>query len=277
MIYERTDYDPARHLVLFIHIRKTGGSSLGAQLADALAARGAAGGYRRLRMQGVETYNQGWRRAHEHLRRRLQHLRDEARERGRALLGLPNLALDSVAVASGHVRVDSIGLRRREPLMITLVREPVDRLVSEYFFTRDRVAGARRLPGSEKKKQAWARSFEDYAQMLLERRDALPLNGQCLYFSREGSFEAARRVIDERFLLAGRTQDMARFTQLLGAKLGIPMGPPRRVNKGRSRPEGYAPPAWLRARLEEAMADDMALYEHVGREFAALDARITHS
>lgn len=154
------------------------------------------------------------------------------------------------------------------------MREPVDRLVSEYFFTRDRVNAASRKPGAEKKKRAAEMSFEDYAEMLLERRDELPLNGQCAYFSPEGTFEKARAAIDGRFLLAGPTTEMARFSELLGAKLGIPLGQARRENKGRSRPEKFAPPAPLRARLEEALAEDCALYEHVQREFKELSARV---
>ncbi len=274
MIYETTTYDPARHLVLFIHIRKTGGSSLGAQIAAALEAQGIEGGYRRLQMQALESYNKGWRLAHEELRRRWLHISDQAAQETKRALGKPNLSMDTVTVASGHVRLGSVSTGRRIPLPITLVREPVDRLVSEYFFTRDRVNVASRKPGAEKKKRAAEMSFEDYAAMLLERRDELPLNGQCAYFSREGTFAEARKAIDERFLLAGPTSEMARFSELLGAKLGIPLGQARRENKGKSRPAKFEPSPALRARLEEALADDCALHEHVRREFDALSARV---
>ncbi len=274
MIYESTRYDPARHLVLFIHIRKTGGSSLGLQMAEALERQGVAGGYRRIKMQGLESYNTGWRRLHEEIRRRGQQMRDEAAAEIRRALGLPNLSMDTVTVASGHVRVDSINVGRRTPLMITLVREPVDRLVSEYFFTRDRVDVATRAPGNEKKKRAATMSFEDYAEMLMERRDELPINGQCEYFSRGGGFAAARKVIDDRFLLAGPTERMPRFAELLGAKLGIPLGETRRENRGKSRPPAFEVPARLRSRLEEALSEDCALYDHVRTEFAALSDRV---
>ena len=192
----------------------------------------------------------------------------------RRALGLPNLSMDTVTVASGHVRVDSINVGRRTPLMITLVREPVDRLVSEYFFTRDRVDVATRAPGNEKKKRAATMSFEDYAEMLMERRDELPINGQCEYFSRGGGFAAARKVIDDRFLLAGPTERMPRFAELLGAKLGIPLGETRRENRGKSRPPAFEVPARLRSRLEEALSEDCALYDHVRTEFAALSDRV---
>jgi predicted pyridoxine 5'-phosphate oxidase superfamily flavin-nucleotide-binding protein len=60
---------------------------------------------------------------------------------------------------------------------------------------------------------------------------------------------------------------------LLGAKFGVDLTEGARRNRGRSRPDGFAISTPLRARLEAALADDIALHAHVSREFTALAAR----
>jgi len=238
-----------------------------------LPARAPAETARRLGMQGLESHDQGFLLMHEHARRRLIHWRQEIWHETRRMLGLPNASMDTVAMATGHVRVDSIRTGRRTPLMITTTRDPVDRMVSEYFFTRDKVIANPRKARAAKKISAWAMEFEPWAESLLERADELPVNGQCRYISPKGDFETARRIIDERFLLAAPLPQMRRFTELLGAKFGVDLVEGRPVNRGRSRPEKFEVPAKLRSRIEATLSEDCALHDHVTREFETLSAR----
>jgi hypothetical protein len=273
MIYDDVTYDPAKHLILFIHIRKNGGSTLLTRLSEVLPAPPPAQTARRLGMQGLESHDQGFLLMHEHARRRLIHWRQEIWHETRRMLGLSNASMDTVAMATGHVQLDSIRTGRRMPLMITTTRDPVDRMVSEYFFTRDKVVANPRPARAAKKISAWAMEFEPWAESLLEQADRLPLNGQCRYISPKGDFESARRIIDERFLLAAPLSQMQRFTELLGAKLNVGLTEGRRENAGRSRPARFEVPAQLRSRIESALAEDVALHAHVSREFTALAAR----
>jgi hypothetical protein len=273
MIYDDVTYDPARHLIFFVHIRKTGGTSLIARMGEALPTRAGGPAMRRLREQGLESHDSGLLLMHEHMRRRLNHWGDDLGHEWRRLLGRPNASVNEVALVSGHNRVGSVRLGRRMPLMITVTRDPIDRLVSDYFFTRDRVAANPKKAKAAKKRSAWEMDFEGWADTMLAEAGSMPLNGQCRYFSRAGDFASARQAIDDRFLLAAPLPQMARFTALLGAKLGVDLTEGPRANRGRSRPEGFEISAPLRARLEAALADDIALHAHVCAEFEALAAR----
>lgn len=289
MIYDQIDYDPSRHVLLFIHIPKTGGSSLGRSIAEALGAeagdrsrrgvdRGGTasfpGVYRSLAMQWMESQERGPHYWAEILRRRLKHLRDEAREEGLRLAGRPSASVDEVFAMGGHVRLGSVRTGRRRPLPFTLVRDPVDRLVSGYYYARDRVQLGGSAGSSRKKVRAMSHDFAGYAEALLADAGRRDMNWQCRYLARRGDFESARRAVDEQCLLAGPTDRMGRFMELLGAKLGVNPGPERRANAGRSRPADFEAPPELRARLEAAMADDVKLYRHVSAEFAALSDRV---
>lgn len=273
MIYDDVTYDPARHLIFFVHIRKTGGTSLIDRMATALPPRAGGPAMRRLREQGLESHDRGLKLMHEHMRRRLNHWGDDLGHEWWRLIGRPNASVDEVTVVTGHNRVGSVRLGRRMPLMITVTRDPIDRLVSDYFFTRDKVAANPKTSRAAKKRTAWELDFEGWADTMLKDADTMPLNGQCRYFSKAGDFESARRVIDDQVLLAAPLPQMARFTALLGAKFGVDLTEGARRNRGWSRPDGFAISTPLRARLEAALADDIALHAHVSREFTALAAR----
>lgn len=281
MLYESVEYDPERHVLLFIHIPKTAGSSLGRSIAEALGAAagrpGAGGGpvaYRPLAMQWMESQERGPAFWAEVAKRRLAHLHDEARQEVLRRLGRPAAAVDAVFAMGGHVRLGSIRSGRRTALPVTLVRDPVDRLVSSYYYARDRVELAGSAGASRKKMRAMRHDFAGYAEALLAEAGRRDMNWQCRYLAGRGDFDSARRAVDARCLLAGPTDRLGRFQELLGAKLGIETGPERRANAGRSRPAGFEVSADLRARLETAMAGDVKLYRHVGAEFAALSDRV---
>jgi hypothetical protein len=140
---------------------------------------------------------------HEHMPCRLNHWGDDLGHEWWRLIGRPNASVDEVTVVTGHNRVGSVRLGRRMPLMITVTCDPIDRLVSDYFFTRDRVAANPKTSRAAKKRTAWELDFEGWADTMLKDADTMPLNGQCRYFQQGRGFRK-RPAGDRRPGPAGR-------------------------------------------------------------------------
>lgn len=270
MLFDRIDPRPD-DLLVFVHVRKTAGTSVLRMFQRAYGEDRC----RQLPMQALESYLTGWRATHDALRRRAMLWRDDAREEIKRRLGMPNASLRTAAWVGGHVRFGEIAPPGRRVLALTMLREPVGRFVSEWQMV---VRGRERYrlgPLSDPRKAlAFAEDFPSYVEMVLERREVLPLNGQCRYFAAEGTYEAARRAIDERVWLAGVTERFDDFFALLGRRLGVEFGPAVRENTRGERQARPELPAPLRARLEEALADDIALHAHVTAEFARVAERV---
>lgn len=137
----------------------------------------------------------------------------------------------------------------RGATLITLLRDPVERELSRYYY--DRARGERRA--SSQRLEVWVQSVgNEYAQVL----------GQ-------GSVEQATRVLDEHFALVGITERSHDFMTALGLRLG--QEPQRMAYQslkrvvGRPTQQDVSVDALetLRARLYK----DIAIYRHAQRLF----------
>ena len=266
MLFDRLDPRPD-DLLVFVHVRKTAGTSVLRMFRQALGEERC----RQLPMQAIEGYATGWRGAHDAWRRRLMLARDNLREDLKRRLGRPNTSLATTAWVGGHVRLGGIAPPGRRVLALTLLREPIDRFTSEFHMIRRGRERYRLGPLADPRKAlAFAEDFPSYVDMVLDRQAELPLNGQCRYFAAQGGFAAAKAAIDERVFLAGVTERFDDYFDLLGRRLGLSFGPAVRENVRAADQTPPTLPAPLRSRLEAALADDIALHDHVRTGFAAL-------
>lgn len=266
MLYAPVSFDPDTHVIVHVHIPKTGGSTLARIFKDAF-------GRERIMArpnENLEGFETGWLRAQNRLRlsaeRQGERLTDLVKRAGGHRRPRP-------VVVGGHAALADLPGDGRTPLIIALVRRPADRLLSEYWFTRarlERLGGRSRDP---KKRLVGRLSVEEYVDHVIRNADRLPVNNQCRFLSGRPSFAAAREVVDQKLWLASPLPRFDRFVELLETGLGLtlPRAAPR--NRSRLRPEGEALDPALAARLDRVMNEDVMLCDHVEEAFEALSSR----
>lgn len=266
MLLDRLDFSPSGDVIVFIHSPKTGGSSLAAGLEEAV---------------GPE----------HHLPLRM-HLMGKVRERAHHAVGatftlgvrqikgsltgrhwlvpkeFDSARLPQVRAISGHVQLGREPKTGRRPIYVTLVRDPVDRFVSSFYFFRS-VLDASGPKARRTVPRLLTSSIDDYVDWLASRGDPEPFNVQCLHVAGRPSFAAARKIIDEQVFLAAALDDMEAFRSRLGAATGLAIAP-RREKVGSLRASAPPPRPETIEKLKVLTAEDRQLYDHIRAEFHRL-------
>jgi hypothetical protein len=178
------------------------------------------------------------------------------------LLALPGARLARMQVIKGHM---PFGIHRRlvQPSSyITVLREPVERVISEYYFARHY-----RLHPQYRRMQSL--SLEEYAattphhNLQCKLLAGLPgprdfLAGDCT----EQTLEAAKANLAADFTLAGLTERFDETLALLKVLFGWKLNQYASFNVTRIRPRKEAVPAATRELIAERNRFDIAIYEH---------------
>jgi hypothetical protein len=172
-----------------------------------------------------------------------------------------------VRLLSGHFRAGSHeDVFDRRPVRIALVRDPIDRLLSFLGFLS-------RSPGHPEYPRFGALHPEAAVAAMLAQDHRLTADGQCRVLSGERRFQAARRAVEEDYLVVlphTRWLDVAR---LFAEALGLPRPNPRLHRN--AAPPGLRPrldPA-TEALLRAATAEDAQLVAWVEENADRLLAR----
>jgi len=165
----------------------------------------------------------------------------------------------------GHVpfsaarRLKALG---RKVYHVAVLRDPVERIVSDYHFNREK--GAEAL-----KAKALDMSLDDYAKFkLADQNSRLVHNGQCWFISDTRDFQQSARNIDEHFLLACTIDQLDQMQYTLADFIGRPIAAPKHRNRvKRARDEELSPA--VRSALRAASVADLRLIDHVQENFAS--------
>lgn len=241
-----TDPFPQRAVIVFNHVTKAGGTSLFAFLQATFGAE----------------------RCHWHKERdRVTH------EIAPALGELPERTLRVLRVASGHFdygmheRLEALLDRRQtvENLVfnIGLVRDPLERLLSDYHFSREQ--------GSPKYREiALSMDFDAYVRSKLKNPNSIMArNSQIEQIAGTQDLKEAEQVLQSRYLLAATTDQINEMLRLLHAYFGNP-GRPRKMclnGSEASRQELDALDPGLVKEFRSRTEVDLALVERVSELF----------
>ena len=173
-------------------------------------------------------------------------------------LAMPDEEVRRFRLISGHF---SLNVYQQKPLddykAITLVRDPVDRELSAYFY----------IKGWEKHPRHEAMKDMNLYRYLEEREQKGARNPQCRLIGGAPSFEAARRALDERYLLAAPVEYLPQFCVELARRLGLaPLKLERsNVTSFRMSPAEIHPD--IIAGFERLTQGDRKLYRYVKEKF----------
>lgn len=263
------EIDPG-DLLFLIHIMKTGGTTVRNEIIRVLGAEA----YRDLRPDPVESLDRGVALMQDQMRRRLLRARDNAQALIRDMFGQPNQSYRHVRAAGGHVGLSSCpSLRRRKTRVLTLVREPVDRFLSLYYYMTPK------RPPARPPRARWRRLYltgdvEEYVTRRLANADTWRLNTQCRYFALSGCPREACANIDRHLFLGAATDQLPEFLRVLCDAAGLDFNTNAYSNRHGRRPRTDPLGSTLHAQLSKALEDDRRVYDHVAGAFARLTSNI---
>jgi hypothetical protein len=230
------EHDTRAPLLIFVHLPKTGGSTLARVLKDQYASDTVLSLYDSF--SGAE-------------------LQDVPRER-----------LDGLRVVMGHFAFGAHRFVTRRATYVTVLRDPVDRVVSHYHFVRH-------SPGHYLHRTAQGLSLSDY---VVACHEAEPNNDQTRLLC--GEFQGvipaicsapmlavAKDNLHRHFAVAGLTEDFDRSLMLMKRRLGWrhPFYAPQNVARGRVRTAELRPNE--RRLIERFNQFDLELYEYARAVF----------
>ena len=268
----REPIDFQKEVLVHVHIPKTGGSTLRRQFVEAL-------GEERVLVLGSNKIAH-WRRsyAEEYQWRALY----GARRLLGGLTGAHPLAegasraqLGQCCVMAGHVALGREPKIGKKPVYVGLVRDPHDRMMSEYYFISERIKRGHTRPNRRSLIHDPRLGAPQSLDELLDRieQHAIPnwRNAQCRHIHPSATFEAARAVLeatDSVFApLSRATEFGAAVGHLIGSK--IDMNAKRNISTTRSsgREDGEA----QRARIARHFEEDQKLYDYIQERWAGLN------
>lgn len=153
-----------------------------------------------------------------------------------------------------------------KPCHLSLVRDPVDRLVSLYKH-------ARQTPHHLFHPAAKALDFEAFYELTLTepRARRATVGIQCFFLARTRSFDAAWPTVQAHYRLVGPTDSFDRFLARAARLVGQPAPPMPERNRRPTDAALAEAAARLGPRIRQDHGEDQQLYDHVRAAFAATD------
>jgi len=147
-------------------------------------------------------------------------------------------------------------------LHLTIVRDPVDRLVSDYYFNLEQGR-------ADLREKAQSMSLDDYVlDKLADRKSRMVNNGQCSFIADQRDFESARDRIQSDFLCACEISQLNDMQVLLADFFGQKTEA-KQSNRTTAKKERALSPA-VEAQLRQDSRGDIQLVDYVRAEFERL-------
>jgi len=164
----------------------------------------------------------------------------------------------------GHLHFGSVHLTQKRPLYVTIMRSPYDRALSDYLYTRQRMAkkSGRHFYQNARLKAAARYDFGSYLSFLMEHRTIFG-NEACRYIIGASSYSDAYECLRNEYFHYGTLEALDKFADELGDKLGLTEIPLHHENK--TITEGHASELGANERtlIEQLYDRDLECWERI--------------
>ena len=251
-------FDASRHILIFQHIAKTAGSTLAKIMAERIPLEQQLavvphGPHSVLGTWPIANVESAWN-------------------------ALPEAQQDRIRWVGGHLRFGTHRVLRRESAYVALLRDPIDRVVSSFYYSIGRhfeVTGERvTLEDYVFRKEHYDLGLNNYQTRVICGLDDLDCFGSMTTRNARkmvaDDLALAVEHIDSHFVLAGPTDEFDAFLARLLRLLQLPDAagePPERINVTPVRPRLDEVPGYIRDEIAEHNRFDIQLYQHVSAAF----------
>ena len=150
----------------------------------------------------------------------------------------------------------------RDIRYVSIFREPVARIVSLYNFVTT-------FPHHRFHKAVQGMSIEAFLDFFAEKQPEIISNCQCFLVSKDRTFEFAKTFVEENYFLVAPLERSVEFIQILSRKMAWPTDAGKYVIRNES-PKAESPDALndtLRERILSLNSEDAKLYRYVEQRF----------
>lgn len=250
-------FNDDRDVMVFVRIPKTGSTSFATMFQAAVGPDRWA----HLPDRRIDTWDMGLPRAHDHLRRFGMRMEDGVKRMAGQLAGRRD-AFAEARFLHGHHPLWAPLPSPRRAHFVSLLRDPVDRFLSQYFYIRGK-AEARPGGGSVEKRRVLELEPDDFVDWLLASPAQCRLNGQCLYLAPSGRLDDACAALEGKVLAAAPVADLGELAVVVSEFMGVPAPEVRRDNISHNRPRQNPLGPKSEAKLRLALEPDIRLCDYV--------------
>ena len=263
MLYQNVPLDFEKQVLVFIHIPKTAGSSLSEALRQSLGPKNCVAC---LSVKYQKVFSSALHRTHWNAK---NYIRNSIKILSGSHPLLPSSAkyidTNRTSLLHGSFPINYEPNNAREPIYIAMVRDPVERFISQYYYDIDVMSA---LPEKSRKPHHYrVYDMDSYVDYVYERRRWTDTNLQCRFIGGDESFEAARAAIDHKVFLVAPVHRSANFAELLGPVLSLDAMELPRINVGQTRQNKPPPSAKTRAKIADMVPNDRRLFDYVCQQF----------
>lgn len=267
MKYSRKKIDFSLNYIRLIHIPKTGGISIRSSFEDVLGQDVSL----KLRDDRINEINKSlFQKYHRKLKRKLSVFRQEISGRYKSDRHYCE-NFDDLKFVYGHSSLGNEPKQlKKEPLFICVVRDPLERLYSDYQFTKKSAAKSNRCSSDLKKEKALALDFDAYVDFFYKLGNGNFFNTQSRYLSSSSDVKDVFRIIDEKIYLAAPIKDMQQFGEMLFANLLDEAPVIGYKNQSTKSSTNISISSETMKKINTMFENDFKLYDYVDNEFQKL-------
>lgn len=270
MLYGRIKTNIEESVLVFVHIPKTGGSSFKTAVQNEWGSNAVV----QTRMQKHEKiYRSRFHILHTHTRSLGSLIKTQIT--GSHPLwprNFDNNRKANIRMITGHFRLGDEPKIGKKPLYTSIVRDPIDRFISEYYYLGHQIDNLRKGDAkvNPKTNALFNLDIDDYAKWCFEKGHNA-WNIQCQYLSRSKYFSEAKKAVDSKIFLCAPLKRYEDFLYLVSKELNIQYHAKcKKENIGLARPKMASLKSETVMYINHMYDQDKLLYSYVSKQFDEL-------